>query len=97
MPAGEAMACEVPLVATTGGALPEVVGRDGKAGILVEPGSGPELARAIGEILDAPECRREMGEHGRQRVESLFTWRRAAERRVEIYREAIAERKSAPC
>ena len=97
LPAGEAMACEVPLVATTGGALPEVVGRDGKAGLLVEPGSGPELARAIGELLDAPERRREMGEHGRQRVESLFTWRRAAERRVEIYREAIAERKASPC
>lgn len=97
LPAGEAMACGVPVVATTGGALPEVVGRDGKAGVLVEPRSGEALAGAIGELLDAPERRREMGEAGRQRVESLFTWRRAAERRVEIYREAIAERKSLGC
>ncbi|MDG2304909.1 MAG: glycosyltransferase family 4 protein [Candidatus Binatia bacterium] len=97
LPAGEAMACEVPVVATTGGALPEVVGRDRKAGILVEPGSGEALAGAISELLDAPDRRREMGLAGRQRVEELFTWRRAAERRVEIYREAIAERKSLGC
>lgn len=97
LPAGEAMACEVPVVATTGGALPEVVGRDGKAGLLVEPKSGEKLAGAIAELLDAPERRRAMGEAGRARVESLFTWRRAAERRVEIYREAIAERKSLGC
>ena len=91
------MACEVPVVATTGGALPEVVGRDGKAGLLVEPRSGEALARAIGELLDAPQRRREMGATGKKRVEDLFTWRRAAERRVEIYREAIAERKSLGC
>lgn len=97
LPAGEAMACEVPVVATTGGALPEVVGRDGKAGLLVPPKSGEELAKAIGELLDAPERRCAMGEAGRARVESLFTWRHAAERRVEIYREAIAERKSLGC
>ncbi len=97
LPAGEAMACEVPVVATTGGALPEVVGRDGKAGLLVEPRSGEALAKGIDALLDAPERRRAMGEEGRARVQSLFTWRRAAERRVEIYREAIAERKSAAC
>jgi len=97
LPAGEAMACEVPVVATTGGALPEVVGRDGRAGLLVEPRSGPALARAIGELLDAPERRRAMGEAGRARVESLFTWRRAAERRIEIYRETLAQRKSRGC
>jgi glycosyltransferase involved in cell wall biosynthesis len=97
LPAGEAMACEVPVVATTGGALPEVIGRDGKAGLLVEPRSGEALASAIGELLDDPDRRRAMGEAGRARVESLFTWRRAAERRVEIYREAIADRKSLEC
>ena len=38
LPAIEAMACGVPLVATTGGALPEVVGTDGDTGLLVPPG-----------------------------------------------------------
>jgi glycosyltransferase involved in cell wall biosynthesis len=64
-PAGEAMACEVPLVSTTAGALPDVVGRDGRAGLLVEPGSATALADAIGRLLDQPELRREMGIAGR--------------------------------
>ena len=97
LPAGEAMACGVPVVATTGGALPEVVGRDGRAGLLVEPRSGEALAGAISELLDAPERRSAMGEAGKARVAELFTWRRAAERRVEIYREAIEERRRAAC
>jgi glycosyltransferase involved in cell wall biosynthesis len=97
-PAGEAMACEVPVVSTAAGALPEVVGRDGECGILVEPGSAESLARGIAELLDTPEERRRaMGAAGRRRVLDQFTWRRAAERTVEVYREAIAERSSLPC
>ncbi len=95
-PAGEAMASEVPLVSTTGGALPEVVGRDGRCGLLVEPGSGPALAKALLDILGrSDEARREMGRAGRQRVLENFTWRRAAERTVEVYREAIGRRAAA--
>jgi glycosyltransferase involved in cell wall biosynthesis len=91
-PAGEAMACGVPVVSTRAGALPEGVGRDGRAGVLVEPGSGPALAEAIDALLADPDRRRGMGEAGRERVDALFTWRRAAERTVEAYREVIAER-----
>ena len=97
-PAGEAMACEVPVVSTKAGALPEVVGPDGECGRLVEPGSAEALARGIGELLDAPEERRRaMGAAGRRRVLEQFTWRRAAERTVEVYREVIAERSGLPC
>jgi glycosyltransferase involved in cell wall biosynthesis len=97
-PAGEAMACEVPVVSTSAGALPEVVGHDGACGVLVEPASPEALARGIAGLLDAPgERRRAMGAAGRRRVLAQFTWRRAAERTVEVYREAIAERVSAPC
>lgn len=93
-PAGEAMACEVPLVSTSGGALPEVVGTDGSAATLIEPRSVEALVRAIGELLDAtPERRAEMGRAGRRRVLERFTWRRAAERTVDCYRDVIAERR----
>ncbi len=52
LPAIEAMACGVALVATTGGALPEVVGTDGVTGLLVAPDDPGALAAAIGRLLD---------------------------------------------
>jgi glycosyltransferase involved in cell wall biosynthesis len=94
-PAGEAMACEVPVVSTDAGALPEVVGSDGECGALVPPADGAALARAIAALLDQPERRSAMGSAGRRRVLAQFTWRRAAERTVELYREAIAVRQAA--
>lgn len=94
-PAGEAMACEVPVVSTRAGALPEVIGRDGACGILVAPGSGAELTRGVRQLLDLPAAARQrMGRAGRARVEEHFTWRRAAERTVDIYRAVIAERRT---
>ncbi|MBN1652430.1 MAG: glycosyltransferase family 4 protein [Deltaproteobacteria bacterium] len=91
-PAGEAMACEVPVVSTSAGALPEVVGTDCSCGMLVRPGNAGCLARAISELLDAKERRDEMGKAGRRRVLMHFTWRKTTERTLAVYREAIAER-----
>lgn len=97
-PAGEAMACEVPVVSTRAGALPEVVGTDGVTGVLVDPGSGPALARGIASLLDNPERAKAIGMAGRQRVLAHFTWRRAAERTVDVYREVLREqRRAAAC
>jgi hypothetical protein len=93
-PAGEAMACEVPLVSTRGGALPEVVGEGGVTGVLVEPGSAAALADGIRSVLDStPEQRARMGRAGRQRVLKHFSWRGTATRTVGCYRELIAERR----
>ena len=85
-PAGEAMACKMAVVSTTGGALPEVVG---DAGVLVPPADSHALAEAIVSLLDDPERRRRLGEEGYRRVHEHFTWERAAARMVEIYREAM--------
>ena len=90
LPAAEAMACEVPVVATTGGALPEVVGTDGSAGILVPPRDAGALASAIATVLDAGDRRARMGSMGRARVLERFTWKRAAELTAEQYQKAIA-------
>jgi len=87
-PAAEAMSCELPVVSSTAGALPEVVGNDG-AGILVPARDGPALAKAIRRLLEDPELRRQMGQAGRRRVVNLFTWENAARQMVEVYREAI--------
>ena len=77
LPAGEAMACGVPVISTTGGALPEVVG---EAGMLVPPRDQQALARAIETLLDNPQRAADLGRQGYQRVQRHFTWRRAAEK-----------------
>ena len=89
LPAVEAMACGVPLVGTTGGAVPEVIGQDGVTGLLVPPGDPGALAAAIGRALDDPELRARLGAAGRERVLEKFTWRKTAEGTVEQYREAL--------
>lgn len=86
LPAGEAMACGVPVVSTTGGALPEVVG---DAGILVPPADPAALARAITSLLDNPERAAALGNAGYVRVQNNFTWEKAAEATAEAYKEAI--------
>lgn len=91
LPAIEAMACATPLVATTGGALPEVVGPDGHAALLAPPGDAQALAAAIGRVLDDPELGARLGAAGRARVVERFTWRAAAEGTAAVYRQAIAE------
>ena len=86
LPAIEAMACGVPLVATTGGAIPEVVGTDGDTALLVEPGDSDALAAKIRWALDEPDLRRSVGARGRQRVIDHWSWRHTAEKTVEQYR-----------
>ncbi len=88
-PAAEAMACKVPLVSTSGGALPEVTGQDGEAGIIVRPADPDAMAGAIKRLLDDEMLRRKLGEAGRLRVESNFTWRQAAQKTVEVYQELL--------
>ncbi len=96
LPAIEAMACGVPLVATTGGALPEVVGSDGDTALLVPPGDPGALAAAIGSLLDDGDRRARVGAAGRKRVLDRFTWPATARATVTQYRRALAERSSAP-
>jgi len=92
LPAIEAMACATPVVTTTGGALPEVVGPDGLAALLVAPGDPQAMADAIGHALDDPQLRARMGAAGRDRVVQRYTWTAAARRTAEVYRHAIATR-----
>lgn len=90
LPAAEAMATGTPLVATTGGAIPEVAGPDGETCLAVPPGDAGALAAGLSRLLGDRELRARLGAAGRERVLSRFTWARAAEGTVAHYREAIA-------
>ena len=91
LPAIEAMSCGVPLVATTGGALPEVTGTNGETCFQVPPGDSDALAAGIRQALDDPEARARVGAAGRQRVIDQWSWRHTALRTVEQYRALLAE------
>jgi glycosyltransferase involved in cell wall biosynthesis len=86
LPAGEAMACGVPVISTTGGALPEVVG---DAGILVPPADPDALGLAIQRLMDNPDHAWELGMKGRKRVQENFTWQEAAVKTAIAYQEVI--------
>jgi len=89
LPAIEAMSCGVAVVATTGGALPEVVGTDGETGLLVPPDDPGALALAIGRLLDDPALRARLGAAGRDRVVHRFTWQVTAAGTAECYRAVL--------
>ncbi|WP_172386694.1 glycosyltransferase family 4 protein [Streptomyces sp. MNP-20] len=90
LPAAEAMATGTPLLATTGGAIPEVAGPDGRTCLAVPPGDSGALAAGLGRLLGDPELRARLGAAGRARVLERFTWARAAQGTVERYRAAMA-------
>ncbi len=92
LPAVEALACATPLVATTAGALPEVVGPDGETALHVPPGDPEALAAAVGRLLDDPELAARLGAAGRDRVAERYDWRAVAERTVAWYRAALRAR-----
>jgi len=82
------MSCGLPVVATTAGALPEVV-EDGKNGMLVPSRDSRALAGAIKRLLKDEHMRETMGEEGRRRVIRQFDWREAARKTIDVYREVL--------
>ncbi len=69
----EAMAAGRPVIASRIGGLPYTV-TDGLAGLLFEPGNPWDLAEKIGQLLDYPALRCQMGLAGRRRFEEDFMW-----------------------
>jgi glycosyltransferase involved in cell wall biosynthesis len=89
LPAIEAMCTGTPLVATDGGALPEVTGNDGETVFRCTAGDVNSLATSIRQALDNPEARASIGAAGRRRVTERWSWRHCAELTVDQYREVL--------
>ena len=90
LPAIEAMSTGICLVATTGGALPEVTGRDGETVLSCPPADADALAVAIRRGLDDKALREKIGLAGRQRVAERWSWRHCAQLTVDQYREVLS-------
>ena len=98
----EAMACSAPVVGTATGGIPEVV-VDGVTGRLVpieqlDDGTGTpidpdkfvaDLARILTEVVSDPVAAKRMGEAGRLRAETDFSWTSIAQRTREIYASLV--------
>ena len=89
LPAIEAMSTGICLVATDGGALPEVTGTHNETVLQCPAANAEALATVIASGLDSAELRARIGEAGRQRVISRWTWKHCAELTVEQYREVL--------
>ena len=87
LPAGEAMACGVPVISSDGGALPEVVG---DAGVVVPAGNSDALSEAIATLFDSPANSAALGQKGRQRILDLFSWEVAARQMTTFYRHVMS-------
>jgi len=86
LPVGEAMACRIPVICTTGGALPEVAGDAAK---LVPPADAKAMETAILELLNDASQRETLAQKGYQRVLKEFTWEKTAIRTADVYRQII--------
>ncbi|WP_068271018.1 glycosyltransferase family 4 protein [Aldersonia kunmingensis] len=95
LPAVEFMASGTALVASRAGAIPEVVGTDGEAAILVPPGDVETLMKVIGELLDNPDRVAALGVAGRKRALERFSWSSVAAQTVAVYEAAISAVKEA--
>ena len=89
LPAIEAMATGTCLVATTGGALPEVTGVDNDTVLSCPAGDAEALAAAIRRGLDSAELRNRIGAAGRTRVVERWSWKHCAQLTVDQYREVL--------
>ena len=89
LPAIEAMSTGICLVATTGGALPEVTGVDNDTVLSCPAGDAEALATSIRRGLDNAELRNRIGAAGRTRVVERWSWKHCAQLTVDQYREVL--------
>ncbi|MBN1322063.1 MAG: glycosyltransferase family 4 protein [Thermoleophilia bacterium] len=90
LPPLEAMACGTPCVVSNSSSLPEVTG---SAALLFNPTSLDDFEDCVVRVLTQPDLRDSLREAGLRRA-SLFSWRRAAEETIEVYRSALGESKA---
>jgi sugar transferase (PEP-CTERM/EpsH1 system associated) len=87
----EAMAAELPVIATSAGGNREIV-EDGVSGFLFAPGDVEKLTCLLDHLAQNPDLRLRFGQAARRRVESDFSLRRMIEQYSELYQELARPR-----
>jgi glycosyltransferase involved in cell wall biosynthesis len=96
MPVVEAMAASTPVVATRGGAFPEIV-EDGRSGLLVERSDVQGLADAILQLLSHPNQREAIVRAAFERASTVFSWDRIAEDLLREYERLFEQGDARAC
>lgn len=89
----EAMAAGVPVIGSTSGAIPAVIG---DAGLIVPERDAVGLANAIDAVLSRPDLRQALVQRGLQRAQGRFGWSTIAEQTLDLFRQAVAHRRDVP-
>lgn len=89
----EAMACGVPVVGSSSGAIPGIIG---EAGLIFPERDAAALARCLERIMREPGLRAELRWRGLERAPAHFSWDRVAEQMHEVYDECLRRESCAP-
>jgi len=84
----EAMSCELPVVVSARGSLPEIV-VDGEGGFLCDPERPHSFVERVLQLIADPMLRRKLGRANRERVDRLFRWDHCAAGTVKVYAEVV--------
>ncbi len=82
----EAMACETPVIGSSSGEIPHVIG---EAGLVFQEGNVQELVACVRKLLDDPELYARLAVEGRQRVLENYTQEQIARQTYEVYKEIL--------
>jgi glycosyltransferase involved in cell wall biosynthesis len=86
----EAMSCETPVIGSSSGEIPYVIG---DAGLIFKEGDAQELSACVRRLLDDPALYADLARRGRQRVLENYTQGQIARQTFEVYREIIGSTK----
>lgn len=87
----EAMAFGLPIVATRGGAIPDLV-NDGENGLLVPPADSIALGSAITRLIKTPLLRERLGQNGRVQFQKSLTWQQVGEKFAAVLTQVMTNR-----
>lgn len=91
----EAMANGLAVIASQVGGITDIISSQ-EVGLLVEPGDSEQIAEAILGLLDDPARRQTLGDNGRRKVYSDFSWDHISSQTIRIY-QAVSKQKTAGC